>query len=144
MSHDAAVLDQLPPEKLLDTSTYQVITPAIRMMDEVETVDQYLEHERANRGRAGILRELTERRDAIREERGEEPPQQHSGESTSILSGVGESWEKQNDSLGDTDVPSQISGEIPSQPSEDLLALVHEHGLGNTPESVTAPSWSEL
>lgn len=144
MSDDAAVLDQLPPEKLLDTSNYQVITPAIRMMDEVETVGQYLEHERSNRNRAGILRELTERRDAIWEERGKEPPQQHSGESNSIPSGVGESRGPQIDSPGETDVPSQISGEIPSQPSEDLLGLVHEHGPGNTPESVTAPSWSEL
>jgi hypothetical protein len=144
MSDDAAVLDQLPPEKLLDTSNYQVITPAIRMMDEVETVDQYLEHERANRVRAGILRELIERRNAIQEEHGENPPQQHSGESAPIPSGVGESREKQIDSPGDMDVPSRISREIHSQPSEDLLALVHEHGPGNTPESVTAPSWSEL
>ena len=36
MSHDESLLEQLPPEKLLDTRNTRVITPAIRMMEEAD------------------------------------------------------------------------------------------------------------
>jgi hypothetical protein len=146
MSHDAAVLEQLSPEKLLDTSNYRVITPAITMMGEVETVEQYLEYERAHRNRGGIIRRLTERRDAIYEERGEtlpidieiptdnpdEPPVQIHIESDALTQTVTE-----------TESASRASGISPS-PSADVLALVHEHGPTGVAGSPEPPAWDEL
>ena len=146
MSHDAAVLEQLPPEKLLDTSNYRVITPAITMMGEVETVEQYLEYERAHRNRGGIIRRLTERRDAIYEERGEtlpidieiptenpdEPPVQIHIESDALTQ-----------TKTETESESRASGISPS-PSADVLALVHEHGPTGVAGSPEPPAWDEL
>jgi hypothetical protein len=146
MSYDAAVLEQLPPEKLLDTSNYRVITPAITMMGEVETVEQYLEYERAHRNRGGIIRRLTERHDAIYEDRGEmlpidieiptenpdEPPVQIHIESDALTQTVTE-----------TESESCASGISPS-PSADVLALVHEHGPTGVAGAPEPPAWDEL
>jgi len=129
MSHDADILEQYPPEKLLDRWNYRVILPAIRMMGEVETVEQYLEYERANRNRGGILRELTERHDAILDKHGE-TPSQYQEESTATSSST-------------SSVESGSSGE-PSIPSPDLLALIHEHGPGGIEGVPTPPPWGEL
>ncbi|WP_251344599.1 hypothetical protein [Haloplanus halophilus] len=129
MSHDAAILEQLPPEKLLDTSNYRVIRPAIGMMETVEIVEQYLEYERANRNRGGIIRRLIERRDAISEERGETPPhsQAESGATSSSTSAVGVGSSKE-----------------PPIPSSSLLALVHEQEPAGIEQAPTPPSWTEL
>jgi hypothetical protein len=144
MSHDAAILEQLPPQKLLDTSNYRVITPAITMMGEVETVEQYLEYERANRNRGGIIRRLTERCDAIYEgcretlpvdveiptENPDEPPVQIHIKSDA-------------QTQTETETELRASGISPS-PSTEALALVHEHrptGVAGSPEP---PAWDEL
>jgi hypothetical protein len=146
MSHDAAVLEQLPPEKLLDTSNYRVITPAITMMGEVETVEQYLEYERAHRNRGGIIRRLTERRDAIYEERGEtlpidiEIPTENPDEP---LVQIHIESDALTQTKTETESESRASGISPS-PSADVLALVHEHrptGVAGSPEP---PAWDEL
>lgn len=129
MSHDTALLEKLPPEKLLDTSNYRVIRPAISMMETAETVEQYLLYERANRNRRGIIRRLTERRDAISDERGETPP--HSQAESSITS-------------SSTSAGKVGSPEEPPILSAGLLALVHEHGPAGIEEAPSPPSWTEL
>lgn len=140
MSHDAAVLEQLPPEKLLDTSNYRVITPAITMMGEVETVEQYLEYERAHRNRGGIIRRLTERRDAIYEERGEtlpvdvEIPTENPDEPSVKI-------HIKSDAQAETEF--RASG-ISSSPSTEALALVDEHGPTGVAGSPEPPAWDEL
>jgi len=144
MSHDAAVLEQLPPEKLLDTSNYCVITPAITMMGEVKTVEQYLEYERAHRNRGGIIRRLTERRDAIHEERGEtlpvdveiptENPDEHP---------VQIHIESNAQTQTRTESEFRASGISPS-PSTEALALVDEHGPTGVAGSPEPPAWDEL
>lgn len=140
MSHDATVLEQLPPEKLLDTSNYRVITPVITMMGEVETVEQYLEYERAHRNRGGIIRWLTEYRDAIYEERGEtlpvdvEIPTENPDE-LSVKIHI--------KSDAQTETEFRASGISPS-PSTEALALVDEHGPTGAAGSPEPPAWDEL
>jgi hypothetical protein len=142
MSHDAAVLEQLPPQKLLDTSNYRVITPAITMMGEVETVEQYLEYERANRNRGGIIRRLTERRDTIYEERGEtlpvdvEIPTENPDEPPVQI-------HIKSDAQTQTETELRASGISPS-PSTEALALVHEHRPTGVAGSSEPPAWDEL
>ncbi|MFQ3293052.1 MAG: hypothetical protein ACI8VE_000106 [Natrialbaceae archaeon] len=133
MSGDESLLEQLPPEKLLDTRNTRVITPAIEMMEEVETVERYLEHERANRDRAGIIRHLTERIDAIDEENGETPPRQEQ--------------EPEGEHEGDNMSTADAETVSPMSPPEELLAYIH--GLGNESDDEIAsspapPTWDEL
>jgi hypothetical protein len=136
MSGDKSLLEQLPPEKLLDTRNTRVITPAIEMMEEVATVEQYLEHERANRDRAGIIRYLTERIDAIYEENGGIP--------------LGEQDQKQElegEHEGDSVPTDNIETVSPISPPEELLA--HIYALGNESDeeiasSSASPTWDEL
>ncbi|MFC7140012.1 hypothetical protein ACFQMA_09215 [Halosimplex aquaticum] len=61
MAHDQSVLEDLPPEKLLAATSLCVITPAIQMMDQVETLERYLEYERDHRDRPAVVRELSNR-----------------------------------------------------------------------------------
>ncbi|MFD1687190.1 MULTISPECIES: hypothetical protein [Halobellus] len=136
MSGDESLLEQLPPEKLLDTRNTRVITPAIEMMEEVATVELYLEHERANRDRPGIVRHFTEQIDAIYEENGEIPP----GEKDQEQESEGE-HEGDNMSTADAETVSPMS------PPEELLAYIH--GLGNESDDEIAsspapPTWDEL
>lgn len=132
MSGDESLLEQLPPEKLLDTRNTQVITPAIEMMVEIETVERYLEHERANRDRAGLISHLTEQIDAIYEENGEiTPDEQKPGA------------EQQGDNVSTDDV-EQV---LPVSPPEELLAHIHdfESKSGEKIASSPAPpTWDEL
>mgnify|MGYP007023707266 FL=1 len=114
MSGDESLLEQLPPEKLLDTRNTRVITPAIEMMEEVETVERYLEHERANRDRAGIIRHLTERIDAIDEENGATPPRQEQ--------------EPEGEQEGDNVPTDDVETVSPMSPPEELLAYIHDLG----------------
>ncbi|TKX37094.1 hypothetical protein EXE51_08475 [Halorubrum sp. CGM5_25_10-8B] len=153
MGHDAAILEQLPPEKLLGTSNYRVISPAIRMMGEVETVEQYLKHERAKQNRGGIIRRLSERRDAIYEERAEAPPERttETGGSSTPPVEVEIPIENPDDlpvriqveptTRTETETPASF---IPPSLSADLLALVHEHGPTGVARSPEAPAWDEL
>lgn len=132
MSDDESLLKQLPPEKLLDTRNTQVITPAIEMMVEIETVERYLKHERANRDRAGIISHLTEQIDAIDEETGEIPP----GEQ-----------EPEDEQQGDENFADDVEPVLPVSPPEELLAHIHdlEGKSGKKIASSPAPpTWDEL
>ncbi|WP_313690613.1 hypothetical protein [Halobellus marinus] len=136
MSHDESLLEQLPPEKLLDTRNTRVITPAIRMMEEAATVERYLEHERANRDRAGIIRYLTDRIDGIYEENGEILPGEQSQEQ-----------EMEGGREGDIVPVDEAETVSAMSPPEELLAYIHD--LGSEPDKEIAssfdpPMWDEL
>ncbi|MFC6874785.1 hypothetical protein [Halobellus marinus] len=136
MSHDESLLEQLPPEKLLDTRNTRVITPAIRMMEEAATVERYLEHERANRDRAGIIRYLTDRIDGIYEENGEILPGEQSQEQ-----------EMEGGHEGDIVPVDEAETVSAMSPPEELLAYIHD--LGSEPDKEIAssfdpPMWDEL
>jgi hypothetical protein len=136
MSGDESLLEQLPPEKLLDTRNTRVITPAIEMMEEVATVELYLEHERANRDRPGIVRHFTEQIDVIYEENGEIPPGEKDQEQ-----------EPEGEHEGDNMSTSDAETVSPMSPPEELLAYIH--GLGNESDDEIAsspapPTWDEL
>jgi hypothetical protein len=136
MSGDESLLEQLPPEKLLDTRNTRVITPAIEMMEEVATVELYLEHERANRDRPGIIRHLTEQIDAIYEENGEIPPGERDQEQ--------EPDGGQEGANVHTDEAETVSSM--SRP-EELLAYIHDLGSESDEEiasSLDPPTWDEL
>ena len=69
--HDTEViLERLPPETLLDSDHLRPIQAGIRCMDSIETVQQYLAHENANRNRTQVQDALRMR---ARELRDEEP-----------------------------------------------------------------------
>jgi hypothetical protein len=128
MTRDESILEQLPPEKLLDTRKTRVITPAIEMMEEVATVELYLEHERKNRDRPGIIRYLTDRIDAICEANDEIPP----------------SSQDQDEDTIPTDDAGSIS---PMSPPEEALAYIHDIGeepAGKIGSSPSLPTWDEL
>ena len=136
MSHDESLLEQLPPEKLLDTRNTRVITPAIRMMEEAATVERYLEHERENRDRAGIIRHLTDRIDDIYEENGEILPGEQSQEQ-----------EMEGEHEGDIVPVDEAETVSAMSPPEELLAYIHD--LGSEPDKEIAssfdpPMWDEL
>ncbi|WP_255153034.1 hypothetical protein [Halorarius halobius] len=136
MSGDKSLLEQLPPEKLLDTRNTRVITPAIEMMEEVATVELYIEHERANRDRAGIIHHLTEQIDAIYEENGEIPL----GEQDQEQEPEGEHGGA-NVSTDDVETVSSMS------PPEELLAYIHDLESESDEEiasSPAPPTWDEL
>jgi hypothetical protein len=138
MSHDEALLEQLPPEKLLDTANSRVITHAIPMMNAIGTIEQYLEHERANRNRAGIIRRLTDRIDAIYEETGEHPSETESKPESTLEPGQTPPVEAMMSTTTMTDTLSVWT------PSGELLGLVH----GHEPSGLAGPSmplaWDEL
>jgi len=138
MSGDTSLLEQLPPEKLLDTRNPRAITPAIEMMEEVATVEQYLEHERANRNRAGIIRHLIEQIDAIYEENGEIPPGEQDQDKEQEPEGEHEGI---NVSTDDVETVSPMS------PPEELLAYIHDLGSESDDEIASLPApptWDEL
>lgn len=62
------VLQKLPPEKLLDADHMQLIRAAIRCMDSIETIQQYLAHENANRDRTQVQAALRMRARELRDE----------------------------------------------------------------------------
>jgi len=67
--HDTeAILERLPPETLLDSDHLQPIQAGIRCMDSVETVQQYLAHENANRNRTQVQDALRMRARDLRDE----------------------------------------------------------------------------
>jgi hypothetical protein len=83
------------------------------MMVEIETVERYLQHERANRDRAGIISYLTEQIDAIVEENGEIPP----GEQ-----------EPEDEQEGDNVPTDDVETVSPMSPPEELFAYIHDLG----------------
>jgi hypothetical protein len=142
MTHDDSLLEHLPPAKLLDTANTRVITPAIPMMSEIATIEQYLEHERANRNRAGIIHLLTERIDAIYEENDETPPSHEQDQEDGIVS------DEQGSTTGPGPaVPAGAGESVETSPPNELLALVHEYGpavSGGIAASAAPPAWDEL
>ena len=78
MATDKAVLETLPPEKLLAATRLRVIRAAIRMFTEAESLDSYIIHERNNRGRDGILRLLRDRKNELSEASGGIPKEGNS------------------------------------------------------------------
>lgn len=158
MSYDDSLLEQLPPEKLLDTSNTRVITPAIAMMESVETVEQYLEHERANRNRAGIIRHLTERLDTIYEATGDHPSEPEAEpklepkpeqEPTPISRQSPPLKNETPATPPTTERPAATQQPVPESagvwmPTEDLLCLVDDLGPNGLGGPSTPPLWDEL
>lgn len=62
------VLEKLPPEKLLESDYLQLIRAGIRCMDSIETIQQYLAHENANRDRTQVQVALRMRARELREQ----------------------------------------------------------------------------
>ncbi len=65
MATDQAVLETLPPEKLLAATRLRIIRAAIRMFTDPESLDSYISHERNSWGREGILRLLRDRKNEL-------------------------------------------------------------------------------
>ena len=67
--HDTeAILERLPPETLLDSDHLRPIKAGICCMDSLETVQQYLAHENANRNRTQVQDALRMRARDLRDE----------------------------------------------------------------------------
>jgi len=71
MGYDDSVLEELPPEKLLNATAPGVIKPALRMMGQVETLELYLDHERKSKNRPGIVRYISNRISELQEQDGQ-------------------------------------------------------------------------
>lgn len=65
---DAALREQLPPERLLDCSDIDRIKAGISCMDRVETVQQYIGFENAHEQRIAIIESLALRVEELRQE----------------------------------------------------------------------------
>jgi len=61
------ILERLPPETLLDSDRLRPIRAGIRCMDSIETVQQYLAHENANRDRTQVQAALRMRARELRD-----------------------------------------------------------------------------
>ena len=61
------VLQKLPPEKLLAADRLEPIRAGIRCMDSIETIQQYLAHENANRDRTQVQAALRMRARELRD-----------------------------------------------------------------------------
>ncbi|MFC6977127.1 hypothetical protein ACFQL1_24175 [Halomicroarcula sp. GCM10025709] len=61
-----AILDELPPERLLDGDHLQPILAGIRCMHSVETVQQYLAYENRNQNRTPVQSHLRMRARELR------------------------------------------------------------------------------
>ena len=65
---DDAMLEELPPEKLLDTNDVTRIRAGIHCMRSIETVKQYVAYENSNEQRDHILLLLHQRATELREQ----------------------------------------------------------------------------
>jgi hypothetical protein len=65
---DARVREVLPPERLLEDSTFRQITAAIACMQRIETVQQYIGYENTHQQRIAIIQSLRFRVLEIRQE----------------------------------------------------------------------------
>ena len=68
MDTPAQILNELPPEKLLDTPNFRLIRGGVTCMDSVETVKQYVAYENTTEQRAQVLRLLQQRAAELREQ----------------------------------------------------------------------------
>lgn len=55
------ILDQLPPEKLLETTNPKLLRGGLQCMHTVETVKQYVAYENGNAARPHVLKQLQAR-----------------------------------------------------------------------------------
>ena len=62
------ILDQLPPEKLLETTNPKLLRGGLQCMHSVETVKKYVAYENNNEQRQFILNGLQDRAQEIREQ----------------------------------------------------------------------------
>jgi hypothetical protein len=62
------ILDELPPEKLLDTPNFRLIRGGVACMYSVGTVKQYVAHENVTEQRAQVLRLLQQRAAELRDQ----------------------------------------------------------------------------
>lgn len=62
------ILEELPPEKLLDTPSFRLIRGGVGCMHSVEAVKQYVTHENATEQREQVLRLLHQRAAELREQ----------------------------------------------------------------------------
>ena len=63
-----AILDQLPPEKLLSATNLELIRAGIQCMHSLTTVKQYVAYENAHKNRTGILGQLRMRASELRQQ----------------------------------------------------------------------------
>ncbi|WP_092661179.1 hypothetical protein [Halorientalis persicus] len=63
-----AILDQLPPEKLLSATNPELIRAGIRCMDSLSTVREYVAYENTHEARTGILGQLRMRARELRQQ----------------------------------------------------------------------------
>ncbi len=66
---DSTLLDELPPEKLLETKNLRLIVPALKVEDDPDVLRQYLKYERTTEDREPVKRAI---REQIVETEGEE------------------------------------------------------------------------
>lgn len=62
-----AICEQLPPERLLTDTQWQLIRAGIVCMHHVETVQQYVAYENQHEQRLWVLRRLAKRSETLRE-----------------------------------------------------------------------------
>jgi hypothetical protein len=63
-----AILDHLPPEKLLSATDPELIRAGIRCMGSMSTVREYVAYENAHQNRTGVLGQLRMRARELREQ----------------------------------------------------------------------------
>lgn len=57
-NNGSTLLDELPPEKLLETKNLRLIVPALNVEDDPEVLRQYLDYEQANENRDPVKRAI--------------------------------------------------------------------------------------
>ncbi|WP_135305161.1 hypothetical protein [Haloarcula amylovorans] len=68
----AAVLEELPPERLLSSDQLQLILAGIRCMDSIETIQAYLAYETTHQDRTHVQDKLRLRARKLRRGDGDE------------------------------------------------------------------------
>ena len=63
-----AILDQLPPEKLLSATNPELIRAGVKCMNPLSTVQEYVPYENAHKNRTGILGQLRMRAHELRQQ----------------------------------------------------------------------------
>lgn len=69
---ESTLLDELPPDKLLETDQLRLITAGLRIEDKPAVLQKYLEYERSHQDREGVKRRI---RQAIERAGGEPGPE---------------------------------------------------------------------
>ena len=126
MGYDESVLEELPPEKLLDSTAPSVIKPAIRMMGQVETIELYLDYEREHEDRPGIVRYISNRISELQDQDGN--------------SGHDDPRNPETDSLA---MRSRLGDPAGTDLDETLLKSIHAIGSDKSLSQVAPPEWDQ-